>query len=135
MALTKSQRETVRCMFDGRCAYCGEELGPRWHVDHVEAVVRDFVFLPGGGTRNTGKMIRVENDRLTNLMPACPPCNIDKHSMPLEAWRAKLARACEVLARNNPTYRHALRYGLIHETSCPVVFHFERVTANKQAIL
>lgn len=134
MTLTKRQREAVRCMFDGRCAYCGEELGARWHVDHVEAVVRDFMFLPGGGTRTTGKLMRVENDRLTNLMPSCPPCNLDKSSMPLEVWRTKLARACEVLARNNPTYRHALRYGLIRETGSSVVFHFERVRVEHAAV-
>ncbi len=127
MALTKSQRETVRLMFGGLCAYCGQLLADRWHVDHVEPVVRDFVFLPAGGTRATGKLHRADNDQLANMMPACPPCNLDKSSMSLEAWRNKLSRACDVLSRNNPTYRHALRYGLIQETGGGVMFHFERV--------
>lgn len=128
MRLTKEQREVVRGRFNGRCAYCGEPLSERWHADHFIAVRRDFEFI-NGGTRNTGKLLNPENDRIENMMPACPPCNLDKHSMPLEAWRRKLQRSCEVLQRNNPTYRHATRFGLVRETSEPIVFYFERVAA------
>lgn len=59
------------------------------------------------------------------MMPSCAPCNIDKSRMALEVWREKLQRAVEVLARNNPTYRHALRYGLLRETGARVQFYFE----------
>jgi hypothetical protein len=62
-------------------------------------------------------------------MPSCAPCNIDKHAMPLEDWRRKLAGACGVLARNHATYRHAVRFGLVAETGSAIVFHFERSAA------
>jgi hypothetical protein len=62
-------------------------------------------------------------------MPACPPCNIDKHSMSLEGWRTKLQDATGVLARNNPTYRHAIRFGLVQETGAAITFYFERAAA------
>lgn len=129
MRLNKYQREQVRLRYGGLCAYCGEELGTRWHADHLISVVREFVFA-GGGTKNTGRLLRPENDHLDNMMPACVPCNIDKHSMALEAWRAKLSRSCEVLANNHPTYRHAVRFGLVRETGARVLFYFERLVGD-----
>jgi hypothetical protein len=110
-------------MFDGVCAYCGKPLGERWHADHVEPVVRNdwFKQSPKRGPDHP------ERDNIGNLMPACAPCNIDKHSLSLEGWRRKLQDACNVLARNQPTYRHALRFGLVAETQAKVVFWFERV--------
>ncbi|MFW8236293.1 HNH endonuclease, partial [Klebsiella pneumoniae] len=42
MALTKKQRAELRMKFGGRCAYCGCELGDKWHADHVEAVRRNI---------------------------------------------------------------------------------------------
>lgn len=125
MKLKKAEREQIRQKFGGRCAYCGNPLGERWHADHLEPVERKFKYVPGKGAVLTGEMWRPENDNLDNMMPACPPCNIDKHSMTLEGWRRKLQDATNVLTRNNPTYRHALRFGLISETGAKVVFYFE----------
>lgn len=127
--LTAKQREAVRQKYDGRCAYCGEPLGQRWTVDHFEAVRRTYKYDRGKGFVATGHAVNPENDVLENLMPSCPPCNIDKHSSPLELWRAKLQDACNVLRRNSTTYRHALRYGLVSETGTTVRFYFEMVEA------
>jgi hypothetical protein len=47
MTLTKTQRETVRVMFGGRCAYCGRELPEKgWHADHVKAIYRSWPIIP-----------------------------------------------------------------------------------------
>jgi len=120
MRLTKAERELVRNKFGGRCAYCGEPLGERWHVDHLLPVQR------GVGKAITGQpMAWMERDTLSNMMPACAPCNIDKHSFDLEYWRRKLQDAANVLTRNNPTYRHAKRFGLVKETGAAITFHFE----------
>lgn len=129
LRLTKAQREKVRMMFGGRCAYCGELLGERWHADHVEPVERKVQYVRGKGFVATGELYKPQNDTLENLMPACPPCNIDKHSMRLESWRSKLQDATGVLARNNPTYRHARRFGLVQETGAAITFYFERAAA------
>lgn len=131
MKLTKPQRATLFAMFGGRCAYCGEPLGDRWHADHVQPVERKLSWVRGKGVVATGELHRPENDNFANMMPACPPCNIDKHSMSLESWRIKLSRSLEVLANNQPTYRHARRFGLLQETPQPVVFHFERISAQE----
>lgn len=129
MKLTKHQREQVRMKFCGRCAYCGKPLGERWHADHLLPVERKLKWISGRGPVATGELYRPENDTLDNMMPACPPCNIDKHSMSLEGWRRKLQDACNVLTRNNPTYRHAKRFGLLQETGTEIRFHFESTNA------
>lgn len=134
MRLSKADRETVKQKFEGRCAYCGALLGERWHADHFEAVVRDMRWESGKGFVATGTMLKPHCDTIDNMMPACAPCNIDKSSNSLEWWRGKLARSAEVLARNNPTYRHALRFGLVEETGAPITFYFERVSAVGQHV-
>jgi HNH endonuclease len=120
MNITKANREHVRMRFGGFCAYCGDKLDARWHADHLKPIRREW-HKPGAG------MERPENHTLENLMPACPPCNLDKHAMTLEEWRGKLQGAPGVLSRNHATYRHALRFGLVAETGNVVRFHFELV--------
>lgn len=126
MKLSKVERATLRGKFGGRCAYCGCELGERWHADHIESVERKLARV-NGRVVSTSEMWRPERDTIDNLNPACAPCNIDKHCMTLEGWRSKLQDACNVLQRNQPTYRHALRFGLVQETKIRVTFYFERV--------
>jgi hypothetical protein len=44
MKLSPAQREEVRMMFGGFCAYCGCALPQKgWHADHVESVKRWWV--------------------------------------------------------------------------------------------
>ena len=128
MRLNKNQRESLRLMFGGLCAYCGQPLDERWHADHVEPVERKLA-VREGRIIATGELWKPERDTMANLRPACAPCNIDKHTMSVEQWRRKLQDACNVLMRNQPTYRHARRFGLVTETGVQVQFHFERVEA------
>lgn len=120
MRLKKTEREQVRMRYGGLCAYCGSPLGERWHADHFEPVIRSWFGKPGD-------MERPQNDRLENMMPSCAPCNIDKHARTLEDWRRKLQDSPKVLSRNESTFRHAIRFGLVAVTGERVVFHFERV--------
>lgn len=132
MKLTKKQREVLKTMFGGRCAYCGCELGARWHADHVEAVRRRLVYVKGEGFKQTGEVDYPENDHIGNLMPACAPCNIRKHAASLEDFRHGVQRSVEVARAASSAYRHALRFGLIEERAGPVVFYFERFAADKE---
>lgn len=127
MKLTKSQRATLREKFDGRCAYCGGQLGERWHADHVEPIGRTDWFKTISATPRGHDY--PERDTIENLNPACPPCNIDKHSLSLESWRQMIQRSNEVLARDVSTFRRAVRYGLVQLTATPVKFYFETVAA------
>jgi 5-methylcytosine-specific restriction endonuclease McrA len=119
MRLSKSEREAVRLMFDGRCAYCGEELGARWHVDHVEPVIRgDWLGKPPE---------RPDRHRADNFMPACARCNISKGSLKLEFWRGWIKGHVTSLNRHHSIYRVVKSFGLVVEVDAPVEFHFERV--------
>jgi len=133
MRLTKPERERVRMLFGGRCAYCGEQLGDRWHADHFQPVERKLALHPERGVISTGEFHRPQHDTIENLMPACIPCNLDKWALDLEGWRRKLQDSCGVLKRNQPTYRHAVRFGLVAETGARVEFYFERIAREAAA--
>ncbi len=127
LVLTKAQRADLAGMFGGLCAYCGGPLGERWHADHIEPVIRDMQYVRGKGYICTADVLHGDRDTMANLFPACAPCNIDKHSLTLEYWREIIQRRCDVLLRDNATYRSARRFGLIVETGITVEFHFEKV--------
>lgn len=128
MALTKAERAALRAKFDGCCAYCGSPLPDRWHADHIEPVVRNDWFKRAGFPAETHRPPdHPERDTVENMNPACPPCNIDKHSLSLEHWRELMQRSNEVLMRDVSTFRRAVRYGLVELKSEPIVFHFEKL--------
>ena len=133
MQLSKKKREALRLKFGGRCAYCGCELGPRWQADHVVPVVRKFEWQEqaDGSSKavSTGEMHHPENDTEENLLPACPPCNNDKHACDLEGWRRRLEDLLGVCQRNHSAYRHALRFGLLEPKPRRIVFFFETFSA------
>lgn len=128
MALKKAERAALREKFGGRCAYCGEPLGEKWHADHIEAVERKLERVPDVSVyrlRSTGEFNKPHLDTLANMNPACPPCNLDKHAMSLEHWRGMIERSNDVLMRDVGTFRRAVRYGLVTLAPKPVVFYFE----------
>ena len=127
MKLTKAQREQVRLKFGGKCAYCGCDLPERWHADHIEPIGRTDWFAKQGFTPMGHDY--PERDVIENMNPACPPCNIDKHSLSLESWRQMIERSNEVLQRDVSTFRRALRFKLLEIRPEPVTFHFERLQA------
>ena len=137
MTLSKQKREAVRMMFGGRCAYCGCELGAKWHADHVEPVRRETVPVHGEVTalgytkfKATGKLYSPENNRDGNFFPACVRCNILKSDTNVEGFRSMLS----YFARSIPTIRtyshvhHLMRFGKLKIDSTPVVFWFEQYT-------
>lgn len=64
-----------RRIADGRCHYCGREVGARrLSLDHVVPLIR-------GGTSVRG-----------NVVPACKDCNSAKQSLLPWEWDAYLAR-------------------------------------------
>ncbi|MCW2473403.1 MULTISPECIES: HNH endonuclease [unclassified Symbiopectobacterium] len=118
MKLNKKQREELRMKFGGRCAYCGEILTARFHVDHVEPVLRNI--------SKSYAMERPENNTLENLYPACIPCNLYKASCSVELFRERIATQVDVTRRASRSYRTAEVFGLVKPTGTPVVFWFEK---------
>lgn len=115
MALNKKQRAELKQKFGGRCAYCGCELGDKWHADHLQPVIRGW----------NGGMIYPERDTIENLIPACHPCNLHKHSNSLEDYRRIINDGRrEFLASGKGKALN--RMGLVKMSDEPVVFWFER---------
>ncbi len=148
MALSKKQRAVLFAMFGGLCAYCGQPLPEKgWHADHLEPVQREW--WKALRNKTTAKwdetkqcVVQVETDRkvtmgyperdtFENHLPACAPCNIDKGSHTLEAWRKSLEQRVEVCRRNHSAFRFAERFGLVAQIKTAVVFHFEEVKAEE----
>lgn len=132
MKLNKKQRAELKQKYDGHCAYCGVDLGDKWHADHIESVGRDFNWVKDlkkgcHVAKPNGVLLRPENDTIENLNPACIPCNINKSSMSIEGWRRVLGGYVNGLNKHacHSSYRHAKRFGLIVETQKAVVFYFE----------
>ena len=117
MKLSKIQRNELKGKFGGHCAYCGDQLGDKWHADHIEAIRRN-----GDGTCKNP-----QNNRLDNFNPACAPCNINKKSLPLEAWRRQIKNYENSLIKFHNIFNHAKRFGLVEFTDQPVIFYFERL--------
>lgn len=142
MKLGKQQRETLRMMFGGKCAYCGCELGSKWHADHVEAVQRDWDYVPHPKmpgyaiAKQNGKLLRPENDHVANLYPACVKCNILKSNGNIENFRSALT----YFATSIPTIQtyshvhHLMRFGKLSIDITPVIFWFETYLAQQNAL-
>jgi 5-methylcytosine-specific restriction endonuclease McrA len=62
------RREDVFARWDYRCAYCN---APAEHLDHITPLSR-------GG-----------RDLLSNVVPACAPCNLGKAAQTLAEWASE----------------------------------------------
>ena len=141
MNVSKKQREELRMMFGGKCAYCGDQLTEKgWHIDHCEPVGRYVKYgemvINSNGEREYVRyekkrrmLDRPQNDHKGNLRPSCRLCNINKSSMPLERWRKFLMEGPESLASYNGRFRHMLRLGVVIVNPEPLMFWFEKYRA------
>jgi 5-methylcytosine-specific restriction endonuclease McrA len=126
--MKKEVRQAIFDKFGGRCAYCGELLGKGWHVDEIEPCRRRHKW-----DRENNKWVLSGYDHpdrlhIDNQFPACPSCNLQKHSMSLEDFRTSISNFVQSLNRYTNQYKFAKRYGLIEETKKPVVFYFETLS-------
>ena len=132
MALTKKQRAELRMKFGGRCAYCGCELGDKWHADHVEPIIRiseqDMKAAEKGlwKLKATGESFHPHLDNLENMFPACQPCNLLKSTYSVEMFRKQISLQVERGRKSSMNFRTAERFGLVEIVNKPVVFWFEQ---------
>lgn len=142
MALSKKQRAELKMKFGGRCAYCGCELGDKFHADHVQAIIRETEVVPRHERkdpykfeiRQTGKSERPHLDVLDNMFPACVPCNLFKSVFTVEMFRQEVQRQAERARAYSVNFRTAERFGLIREVVKPVVFWFEQYDKTKSPV-
>ncbi|WP_041527388.1 HNH endonuclease [Paracoccus aminophilus] len=123
---SKKQKAALREKYGGRCAYCGEML-TKMHADHLQPIVR-ITTDPWGRplSAEDRKMLSPERNIVSNMMPSCAPCNLNKGGFSLDGWRELLSRSAAIVAREKSIFRAAVRFGLIEVKDQPVVFYFER---------
>lgn len=126
--MKKFDRSKIKAMFDGKCAYCGVELGGKFHIDHISPVRRKIKYNKKNGCLVTLPECYVQsNDCEENVFPSCAPCNLYKGGYPLEEWRNVLAGSAKGLTRDSSRFRHAVRFGLVTINEPRVEFHFEKI--------
>lgn len=125
--MKSKDRQLIFEKYGGKCAYCGCELPVKgWHADHIEAIVRDFVYNSDKGRYvTTGTCEKPENECLENYNPSCASCNIQKSSFSLEQFRENIKQFVNSLNSYSTQYKFAKKYGLIKETEIEVKFYFE----------
>ena len=121
------EREKIFNKYNGKCAYCGCKLEKGWHVDELQPVRRNYKWNKDK-TRYIydGTCMNPQNLNINNQMPACPSCNINKHSMSLEDFREFIKHFIISLNRDSTQYKVAKRYGLVSENEISIVFYFEK---------
>ena len=124
MRVTKQERDELRQLFGGKCAYCGKPLGKIFHADHVAPIYR--------GWEGRIRPERAGEDVKGNLFPSCPRCNNRKNVLTVEGFREEIRLQAERLRRDSPAFRLAEDFGIIEETGNPVVFWFETFKDNKK---
>jgi 5-methylcytosine-specific restriction endonuclease McrA len=119
--MNKSDREKIKNMFGGKCAYCGKNLEKTFHVDHVKPLLR------GWNEEWKHRSIRAGKDEIDNLFPACPRCNRWKSTWTIEEFRHEIEEQVNRLRLRSAPFRLAEDYGLIMvvDTNKPIVFWFE----------
>lgn len=130
--MKKSDRQLIFDKYGGKCAYCGCELQKGWHVDEIEPVRRHYDFSYEKKKMEFVGMAHPERMTIENQNPACASCNINKHSMSLEEFRQLISGFMKHLNGVNTQYKIAKRYGLVEETSKPVIFYFETLTPSQK---
>ena len=122
---TKAQRDALRAKYDGHCAYCGTVM-EKMHADHVKPVIR-ITADPYGRPLplEERRLINPDHNVVSNMLPACAPCNLHKGGNTLEQWRDILQRSADILRRDTSTFRAGERFGVILATRQRVKFYFE----------
>ena len=126
MATKKKDRDLVFQKYGGRCAFCGTPLSLGWHVWDIEPI--------GTAVSESGSLVKT-NTEIENLMPACKSCGSTRshksgiNKMNIEAFRQDIMNGFLFLKDAGitaPSYKKAVKFGLLIETYAPVIFYFEK---------
>lgn len=124
-------KEMLFAKFDGLCAFCGHELGERWHI---------WEMLPSKTVVNFKGEIILGDESYENKLPACISCNTSRNhgskyvesrgtKLNIEEFRRWLLHEFDFMANRSMTttyYKRAIKYGLIVETGNEILFYFEK---------
>lgn len=134
MVFSKQKRIEIHSKYNGKCAYCGEDIllkdmqidhiiPQEMYVKHVRNNFRIPSFLK--------HLTEVDMNHDDNLNPSCRVCNKWKSAHDLEFFRRELSEQVKRLNERSSNYRIAKKYNQIEEVVKPIVFYFE--TTKKDA--
>jgi 5-methylcytosine-specific restriction endonuclease McrA len=107
-------RQQVHDKYNGKCAYCGEEITlKQMQVDHI---------IP--------KYKTVNNDS-ENLNPSCRSCNFYKGAETIELYRLNISTLINRLEKIF-IFRLAKKYGIIKLASWDGKFYYERIDTESE---
>lgn len=119
--MTKKIREIVYAKYDGRCAYCGQQIKiENMQVDHFTPQ------RPYNGKAGS-------ND-LENLMPSCRRCNHYKRANPLELYRLYLLELKRKVLDDTYLGKVAMDYGMVEWKEWDGKFYFEKCAEAEKAL-
>jgi len=126
MKVSEKTRKRVANRYNGKCAFCGCELGKGWHIWDIKPIV--------SAVGEDGCITKINTEE-ENLMAACKSCGSlrirsTSHKMDIEEFRKEVLLSFEFLRTGGITatsYGRSIRFGLIVETQKPVVFYFETI--------
>ena len=97
MKLNKKQREKLKQKYGGNCAYCGCELGNKWHADHIEAVkyFQRYRSLESSAASDWEADIAIAYDSMLSQSPFYDPQAARKSYQQLRKKQPKEARVHE----------------------------------------
>jgi 5-methylcytosine-specific restriction endonuclease McrA len=119
--MKKVDREILFNKFDGKCAYCGNNLTKGWHADHITPIYR-------GCTDEELERYNKKrgSNELENFNPSCASCNRMKQDLSLDKFRDKIKQFVNSLNLYSTQYQFAKKYNLVEESDREVVFYFEK---------
>jgi 5-methylcytosine-specific restriction endonuclease McrA len=108
---TRALRLTVWDKTEGRCWYCGD------HLNQSDELCLDHVVPLSAGGLTT----------LSNLVPACRPCNATQHGRSLERFRyLMMTRLGGVPRFTDEQIAYLAQYGIVLPDLPWYAFYFER---------
>ena len=91
MYLSTRQRNKIKLLYGGKCAYSGTKLELNWQIDHVKPLLRNS---------HTGLIDYPSNNNINNLVPCQALINHYKGPAPLEIFREYLVPDISQLLRS-----------------------------------
>lgn len=130
MAFSKQKRIEIHSKYNGKCAYCGEDIllkdmqidhiiPQEMYIKHVRNKFRIPTFL--------SHLTEADMNHDDNLNPSCRVCNKWKSCHDLELFRRELSEQVKRLNERSSNYRIVKKYNQIEEVVKPIVFYFETI--------
>ena len=104
--------------YSGKCAYCGVSLQlSKFHVDHI---------ISKQHYQTSHRTFDKSANKIDNLNPSCPSCNLIKKHLSVEDFRKKVENIPIFFFNNYHLFRAGMRFSNLTISTEKVIFYFEK---------